>query len=256
MTAILPFPKERKHTLFFLRYAKSCSPVFIDTDVDMTKILKLQEETAEKTQTKYSIISYFIHAAARVIAKYPEANSSFSDGLIPRVAQYNSVNAKFTMDKHIGKQRAVLSALVTDANKMSLRGIQNIITYYKKNEYEEIQEFGKIQKLHRLPLVLGQFVYNFLMSKLAKRDNLLGTFSVSSLGHKPVNSFFSTGGTTLTFGIGRIQSRPVVKDGQITIAPLMRLSMTFDHLVIDGAMAADILNDIKEVLENFNESND
>lgn len=254
MTAILPFPQERKHTLFFLRYASSFSPVFIDTDVDMTKVLKLQAETAQKTQTKYSFISYFIHAAARVIAKYPEANSSFSDGLIPKVAQHNTVNAKFTLDKNIGQQRVVLSALVADADKMSLRGIQNIVNYYKKNKYEEIEEFKNIKKMHRLPSFLGQMIFNLLMGKLAKRDSLLGTFSVSSLGHKPINSFFSTGGTTLTFGIGRIQSRPVVYDGQITTAPLMRLSLTFDHRVIDGAMAADILNDIKEVLENFNES--
>jgi len=256
MTTILPFPKERKHTLFFLRYAKSCSPVFIDTDVDMTKILKNKAETVEDTQTKYSIISYFIYAAARVIAKYPEANSSLSDGLIPRVAQYNTVNAKFTLDKSINKQRVVLSALVADAHKISLSNIQNIIIYYKHKEFEDIQEFASIKKLHLLPLLLGQTVFNLFISKLTKRDSLLGTFSVSSLGHKPINSFFSTGGTTLTFGIGRIQFRPIVQNEQITIAPLMRLSMTFDHRVIDGAMAADILNEIKEALENFNESND
>lgn len=222
----------------------------------MTKILRLQETTAETTQSKYSIITYFIHAAARVIAKYPEANSGFSGGLVPRVAQYNTVNAKFTLDKNIGEQRVVLSALISDANKMSLRGIQNIITYYKKNEFEEIQEFASLKKLHRLPLFLGQTLFSLVIGKLAKRKSLLGTFSVTSLGHKPINSFFSVGGTTLTFGIGRIQSRPVVQEQQIKIAPLMRLSMTFDHRMIDGAMAADILNDIKEALEDFNESID
>jgi pyruvate/2-oxoglutarate dehydrogenase complex dihydrolipoamide acyltransferase (E2) component len=253
MTAIIPFPKERKHTLFFLQYARSCSPVYIDTDVDMSKILKLREDAGLKNQTKHSIISYFIYTAARVIAKYPQALSSISGGLIPRVAQYNLVNAKFTLDKNIGSQRAVLSAVVTDANKVSVSEIQEIVSYYKNSPFEEIKEFAGIKKLHKLPLALGQTLFNLFMANLTQRNNLMGTFSVSSLGHKAVNSFFSTGGTTLTFGIGRIQSRPVVQNQQITIAPLMRLSMTFDHRLIDGAMAADILNDIKEALENFNE---
>jgi pyruvate/2-oxoglutarate dehydrogenase complex dihydrolipoamide acyltransferase (E2) component len=222
----------------------------------MTKVLRLQEKTAETTQTKYSIISYFIHAAARVIAKYPEANSGFSGRLVPRVAQYNTVSAKFTLDKNIGEQRVVLSALISDANKMSLRGIQNVIKYYKNNEFEEIREFASLKKLHRLPLFLGQTLFSLVIGKLTERKSILGTFSVTSLGHKPINSFFSVGGTTLTFGIGRIQSRPVVQDQQIKIAPLMRLSMTFDHRMIDGAMAADILNDVKEALEDFNESSD
>jgi pyruvate/2-oxoglutarate dehydrogenase complex dihydrolipoamide acyltransferase (E2) component len=248
MTTIIPFPKERRHTLFFLRHARAFSPVFIDTDVDMSKILSLRE------QEKYSIITYFIYTAARVIAEYPEANSSLTDGLIPKIARYDTVNAKFTLDKNIGEQRAVLSALVADANKMSLPGIQNIIKYYKNNEFEEIPEFASLKKLHRLPILLGQSLFNFVVGKLRKRQSLLGTFSITSLGHKPINSFFSVGGTTLTFGIGRIQSKPVVRNSQIEAAPLMRLSMTFDHRTIDGAMAADILNDIKEKLEKFDES--
>lgn len=255
MTNILPFPQERKHTLFFLRYVRAFSPVFIDTDVDMSKILSLREQSLQTTQVKYSIIAYFIHAAARVMANYPEANSSLAAGLIPKIARHNNVNAKFTLDKNIGEQRTVLSALVTDADKMSLQGIQNIIEYYKNNDFEEIAEFSSLKMLHKLPLFIGQSLFSWIVSKLSKRKSLFGTFSVTSLGHKPINSFFSVGGTTLTFGIGQIQPRAIVKNLQIKSAPIMRLSMTFDHRTIDGAMAADILYDIKEKLENFNESN-
>ncbi|TRV03195.1 MAG: 2-oxo acid dehydrogenase [Microcystis wesenbergii Mw_QC_B_20070930_S4] len=253
MTKIFPFPKERQHTLVFLQYAKNCSPVFIDTDVDMRKILELQAKHIEENQTKYSIITYFIYAAARVISNYPEANSSFSGGVFPKIAQYETVNAKFTLDKHIGKQRVVVAALVPNADQLSLSAIQQIIDYYKAKDFTDIEEFSGIQKLQKFPFWISQLLFNLIGANLVRKKNVLGTFSVSSLGHKPIQSFFSVGGTTLTFGLGRIQAKPVVQDEQIKIVHLMRLSMTFDHRLIDGAMSADILNDIKDYLDNFYE---
>jgi len=251
MTNILPFPNERKHTFAFLSYAKDCSPVFIDTDVDMTQILHLRESSATPSQSKLSIISYFIYATARVISKYPEANSSLLGGLLPKLAQSDTVSAKFALDKKIGEQRVVLPGLIPHANQLSLQGMQNIIDYYKFNEFDNIQEYAGLKKLQRLPLFLAQLIFGWLLADLKIRRSRLGTFSVSSLGHKSVNSFFSVGGTTLTFGLGQIQLQPVVQEGEIKIAPVMRVSMTFDHRVIDGAMAADILSEIRESLEKF-----
>ncbi|MDJ0744616.1 MAG: 2-oxo acid dehydrogenase subunit E2 [Xenococcaceae cyanobacterium MO_167.B27] len=249
-TKIIPFPKERRHTLSFLKHISSYSPVFINTDVDMTNILKVREQTAKETKRKYSIITYVIHEVAQTFQRYPEANSSFSGGLNPKIARYNSVDAKFTLDKKIGQERVVLSALVPDANQLSLRGIQNIIDYYKHNDFEEIQEFNKLKKMQNLPLFLSEMLFKFITENLTKRNRVFGSFSVTSLGHRSVNSFFSIGGTALTFGVGRIQPKPIVlENGEIGIAPLMTLNMTFDHRVIDGAMAADILNEIKEALE-------
>ncbi|WP_392534421.1 2-oxo acid dehydrogenase subunit E2 [Nostoc sp. C117] len=251
MINILPFPNERKHTFAFLNYAKACSPVFIDTDVDMTKILNLRESSATLSQSKLSIITYFIYAAARVLSKYPEANSSLLGGLLPKLAQSDTVSAKFALDKKIGEQRVVLPGLIPHANQISLQGIQNIIDYYKLNDFDNIQEYAALKKLQKLPLFLAELIFGLILADLKRRRSRLGTFSVSSLGHKSINSFFSVGGTTLTFGLGQIQSQPVVQKEEIKIAPVMRLSMTFDHRVIDGAMAADILSDIRESLERF-----
>lgn len=100
-------------------------------------------------------------------------------------------------------------------------------------------------------MFLAELIFGLILADLKRRRSRLGTFSVSSLGHKSINSFFSVGGTTLTFGLGQIQSQAVVQKEEIKIAPVMRLSMTFDHRVIDGAMAADILSDIRESLEKF-----
>ncbi|MGP4049797.1 2-oxo acid dehydrogenase subunit E2 [Streptomyces sp. 2A115] len=79
----------------------------------------------------------------------------------------------------------------------------------------------------------------------------MGTFAVTSLGHRPVEAFHSVGGTTITLGLGAIADRPVLRDGRITVTPVMPLSLTFDHRVIDGTEAADVLAEIEEGLESF-----
>jgi pyruvate/2-oxoglutarate dehydrogenase complex dihydrolipoamide acyltransferase (E2) component len=66
-----------------------------------------------------------------------------------------------------------------------------------------------------------------------------------------VDGFYSVGGTTVTLGLGRIAPRPVVLGEHVVVRPTMRLSLAFDHRVIDGAEAADVLADVKDALEGF-----
>jgi pyruvate/2-oxoglutarate dehydrogenase complex dihydrolipoamide acyltransferase (E2) component len=106
-----------------------------------------------------------------------------------------------------------------------------------------------MRALPRLPLPLARLAYRLAVRPLAKRAATMGTLAVTSLGHRPVDGFYSVGGATITLGLGRTAQQPVVRDGAIVIAPVMRLSLTFDHRVIDGAEAADVLAEIKESLE-------
>jgi pyruvate/2-oxoglutarate dehydrogenase complex dihydrolipoamide acyltransferase (E2) component len=108
-----------------------------------------------------------------------------------------------------------------------------------------------VRKLNALPLILGRWLYGLVLDNLSKRQEIQGSFTVTSLGHSRVNGFFPISSTTLAFGVGEIKDSVVVVDGEMVIRPMMRLSMVFDHRAIDGAMAADILNDIGEGLERY-----
>jgi hypothetical protein len=108
-----------------------------------------------------------------------------------------------------------------------------------------------VQTLDRLPEAIGRTVYRLALGSLRRRPELMGTVAVTSLGHAPVDGFHSVGGTTVTVGVGRIADRPVARAGEVVISPVMRLSLAFDHRVIDGAEAADVLSGIKNHLESF-----
>jgi pyruvate/2-oxoglutarate dehydrogenase complex dihydrolipoamide acyltransferase (E2) component len=237
---------ERRPTLHFLREIRSISPVFLDTDVDMTAVIRHRE-----TEHKYSIVTYVLHTAARAMAAHPEANAALRGSLRPRIARYTSVNGKFTLDRTVGGQRVVLSTVLPDLQNTDLAAIQDRVAYFRDGDPETLPEFAGARVLQKLPKPVGGLLYRLGVRPLARRADVMGTFAVTSLGHRPVDGFYSVGGATVTLGLGRIADRPVVRGTELAVAPVMRLSLTFDHRVIDGAEAADVLADIKQGLEHF-----
>ena len=242
--------RERRHTLHFLGEIRAFSPVFLDTEVDMTRI-RAHRLTARAGGRSYSTVTYLLHEAARVLAAHPEANAAIRGRMRPRMARYLPVHGKLTLDKTLGGQRVVLSAVLRDLQHSDLDRIQRQINRYRDGDAATMPEFGPARMLHRLPMPIGGLAVRAGIRPLARRPAAMGTFAVTSLGHRPVDTFFSVGGTTITLGVGSTQERPVARDGQVIIAPMMRLSLTFDHRVIDGAEAADVLAEIKNRLESF-----
>jgi pyruvate/2-oxoglutarate dehydrogenase complex dihydrolipoamide acyltransferase (E2) component len=244
------YPRDRRHTYFFLERARESAPVLLDTDIDMTSI-RHQRVLHKEQGVNASYISYLIKVISEVVAKYPQANSSVKAALIPGIVLYDRVVAKFTLDKTGFGERLVLAALSKDSDKKSIEEIQKDIDHYKAADYEDSEAFAAVRKLNSLPFILGRWLYGFVLGKLYKRQEIQGSFTVTSLGHSRVNGFFPISSTTLAFGVGAIKDSVVVVDGEMLVRPMMRLSMVFDHRAIDGALAADILNDIGDGMERY-----
>lgn len=250
MTPTRPVPRERRHTLHFLRYARASAPVFLDTDVDMSAVRQDRELTRASDRPP-SWVTYVLYAAGRVLVAHPEANSALCGRMRPRVVRYDNVHAKLAFDKSLNDVRVVLAGLVPDVHTATLADIQERIDHIRVGDPARMAEFRGMRLMHKLPPFLGNLVFRTVAHSPRQRLGVLGTLAVTSLGHRPVDGFHSHGGTTVTLGVGRVMDRPVVRDGEIVIAPVMRLSLAFDHRVIDGAEAADVLGDLVGALENF-----
>jgi acetylornithine deacetylase/succinyl-diaminopimelate desuccinylase-like protein len=242
--------RERRHTLYFLREVRGQSPVFLDTEVDMTRVRQVRAAAHARGQ-HYSTVSFVLLAAARAMAAHPAANAAARGGKRLKVLRFDEISGKLTLDKTVNGQRVVLSVVLPGLDTASLDEVQKKVDRYQAGDGEVLPEFAGARALHGLPRPIGAALYRRAVRPLSKRPAITGTFAVTSLGHRPVDGFYSTGGTTVTIGVGRIVDRPVVRDGQVAIAPVLRLSLTFDHRVIDGAEAADLLADLKAGLEEF-----
>ena len=247
---ITPLPRQRRHTLHFLNGVRDFAPVFLDTDVDMTALLE-HRAAARREGRRYSLVSYVLYTAARVLAAHPEANAAISGRLRPRVARYPSAWGKLAYDRTVGGRRVVLTAVLPNLDRAGLDDVQRRVERCRDTDPSTLPEFAGALGMHRIPVPVGRTLYRAAVRSLRRRPTLSGTFAVSSLGHRPVDGFHSVGGTTITLGLGRISDRPVARDGQVVVAPIMRISLTFDHRVIDGAEAADVLSDVKDALERF-----
>ncbi|MFE0777756.1 2-oxo acid dehydrogenase subunit E2 [Streptomyces sp. NPDC058861] len=245
-----PFPGQRRHTLFFLDQIRDFSPVHLDTEVDATAIVASRRR-AREAGARRSVVAHVVHAAAGVLREHPEANAAIHGRLDPTVATYDTVSAKVTLDRHLDGRRVVLATVVPRLEDAGLDAIQEHLDRALADDPDTAERFASVRALGALPWQEALDRFRAAAGLLERRPELTGTFSVTSLGHRAVDGFHSVGGTTVTLGVGRIADRPVVRDGAVVVAPVLRLSLTFDHRVIDGAEAADVLTEIKDALEAY-----
>jgi pyruvate/2-oxoglutarate dehydrogenase complex dihydrolipoamide acyltransferase (E2) component len=244
---IREFPAARRQTYAFLEDARSTSHVYLMADVDATSLKVARDASGGKL----SFVSFIVKAAADVIAGYPDARSVLQDGWRPKLATVDEVHAKVLFDKTVDGQRCVVSGTVSSAQALSVDEVQKTIDTYKAAAIEKDGPFGQVKKLQGLPMLLVRLVYKAVLSNPLRRAGLQGTFSVTSVGHEPVRAIFPLIAGTLGFGVGRISDTPVVREGRIEVAPIFTLSLAFDHRVLDGAMASEVLARVKDRLEHW-----
>ncbi|ATQ70964.1 MULTISPECIES: 2-oxo acid dehydrogenase subunit E2 [Methylosinus] len=248
--SVRPFPRERAHTYAFLEDARRTCHVHLMTDIDATRIKAARAASGGKT----SFVSYVVKVAADAVAACPEARESLRDGLRPCLATIPDVNVKVLFDKTIGAQRCVVSGTVTSAPSRSLEDIQQAIDEYKRAEVTKAGPFAALWTLQRLPLPLLRFAYRSVLRDPTRRAALQGAFSVTSVGQEPVRAIFPMIAGTLGFGVGRIADAPMARDGEVVVAPMFTLSLAFDHRVLDGALASELLGNVKRGLETWGEA--
>lgn len=240
--------RQRRHTLHFLDFARRFAPVFLDTEVDMSAVRE-HRRAAAAAGHRYSWVTYLMYTAARVLAEHPAANSSVAGHLRPRVAYHDGVDVKLALDKRLGGERVVLGTILREVQTATLDEIQRQVDHHRDGDPAMMPEYDNIRTLHRLPWIIRFPLFGAMVGSLGRRRHMLGTLAVTSLGHSTVDGFHSVGGTTVTLGVGRIVDRPVARDGVVLIAPVLRLNLAFDHRVIDGAEAAEVLTEIRAALE-------
>ena len=178
------------------------------------------KEVAAEQGTKLTFLPYVVKALVSALKKYPALNTEFNEeaGEIVHKHYWNIGIAADT-------DRGLLVPVVKHADRKSMFQISDEI-----NELAVKARDGKLTS-----------------------DEMKGaTCTISNIG--------SAGGQWFTpvinhpevaiLGIGRIAQKPIVKDGEIVAAPVLSLSLSFDHRQIDGATGQNAMNHIKRLLNN------
>lgn len=197
--------------------------VTIMDEVNVTKLVELRNAAkplAEKKGVKLTYLPFIVKAAVAGLKEYPQLNASLDEDKDEIVYKYY-YNIGIATDTENG----LIVPVVEDADQKTIWQIAA--------EINDLASRGREGKLNR--------------------EEMTGsTFSITNIG--------SAGGMFFTpvinypevaiLGTGRITEKPVVIDGNVTAAPLLALSLSFDHRLIDGAVAQQFINYVKALLED------
>jgi len=192
--------------------------VTISLDVDMTKSKKIKSELEESASQKISFTEIIVKSTAQALVDYPIVNSTFKDN---EIYEHSSVN--------IGVAVSVVNGLLVPV----IRDSQN------KSVRQLSEEIKRLVSLAR-------------DNKLSSKDMSGGTFTISNLGKQGVDFFtpIINYPESAILGVATCMDKAVVIDSSIVIRPILKLCLSFDHRLIDGALAGDFLGKIKQYLEN------
>ena len=191
--------------------------VTANLSVDMSAMKAYREQLKAK-EIKVSYTDLLVKFVAKALTEYPLLNCSVEDNKI-RYKHYVNMGVAVALDN------GLVVPNVTDADKKSLTEIS-----------AEIKELAKLAREGGLP-----------MEKLRG-----GTFTITNLGMYGIESFtpINNQPEVAILGVTTMEDRAVVRGGEIVIRPMMTLSLTFDHRVVDGSVAAEFLQRVKNLLEN------
>ncbi|MBK9190850.1 MAG: 2-oxo acid dehydrogenase subunit E2 [Crocinitomicaceae bacterium] len=215
----VPNSQMRKAIARTLSASKFSAPHFyLKMEVDMDNAIAAREAINAGGEYKISFNDMVIKAVASALRRHPKVNADWMGDFI----RYNS-------HIHVGVAVAVDEGLVVPVVRFTdSKGFAQISA--------EIKDLATRAKT----------------KKLQPQEMEGGTFAVSNLGMFGIEDFTSIinppNGCILS--VGQIKSTPVVKNGQIVPGNVMKLSLSCDHRVVDGAIGSAFLKTLKEILEN------
>jgi 2-oxoglutarate dehydrogenase E2 component (dihydrolipoamide succinyltransferase) len=193
--------------------------------VDMTKVAKLREKHKSTVQANYGFgltyLPFITRAAVAALREFPLLNASL-DGT--NIVYHNEINIGIA----VALENGLIVPVIRAADEKNVLGLQRSIV--------DLATRARSRQL--------------------KPDEVVGgTFSITNFG-----SFGSLMGTPVInqpqvaiMGVGTVDKTPVVIDDAIAIRSICHLSLSFDHRLIDGALADQYMSRVKEILQNWAE---
>lgn len=192
-------------------------------EVDVTELVAHRsrfKDVAAEQGVKLTYLPYVVKALISASKKYPILNAAVDDET-EEIVYKHYYNIGIAADT----DRGLLVPVVKDADRKSLFEISNDI-----NDLAEKARNGKITS-----------------EEMKGASNTITNIgSAGGQWFTPVLNYPEA----VILGIGRIQEKPVVRNGEIVVAPVLALSLSFDHRIVDGATGQEALNQIKRLLND------
>jgi pyruvate dehydrogenase E2 component (dihydrolipoyllysine-residue acetyltransferase) len=204
------------------RLVTSLGPVphfFLTTEIEMDRAAEMRSGiNSLDPELKISVNDIIIKVAAAALMQHPQVNASFQEKVV-RYYEHADIGVAVAIDE------GLITPIVRSADQKSLSEIA-----------EEVRDLAERARHRKL-----------------RPDEFMGaSFSISNLGMFGIDEFTAVinppEGAILA--VGAMTPKPVVRNNEVVVRQMMRVTMSCDHRVIDGATGAKFLQTFKKILEN------
>ncbi|HET6882996.1 MAG TPA: 2-oxoglutarate dehydrogenase complex dihydrolipoyllysine-residue succinyltransferase [Pirellulales bacterium] len=190
-------------------------------EVDMSAVMAMRQKYRETFQEKHNVklgfMSFFVKATIEALKRFPQLNAEIRG---TDIVYHN----RYDIGIAVGGGKGLVVPVLRGADRLS---------------------FAELEK------TIGDFGQRAQRNKIAIDELQGGTFTISnggvygSLMSTPIVNPPQSG----ILGLHAIQDRPVARDGQVLVRPMMYLALTYDHRLVDGREAVLFLRHVKELIE-------
>jgi len=191
---------------------------FVTVEIDMDAAVSLREQLQRAEDVKVSFNDLVLKACARALTRFPTVNASWTGEAIQTHAEV-----------HVGVAVSLTEGLITPVVRNADR--KHVVEISR--EVKDLAARAREKKL--------------------KPEEFMGsTFTISNLGMFDVTEFTAiiNPPESCILAVGAVRKVPVVKDDQLAIGHRMKVTLSSDHRVVDGALAAQFLAEVRRLLEN------
>jgi pyruvate dehydrogenase E2 component (dihydrolipoamide acetyltransferase) len=226
-THVIPMTPMRRqiaeHMALSKRTSAHVSTVF---EVEMTRIVELMARDGEEFERRHGLkltyTTFFVRAAVEALKQFPIVNSSVE-----------GTNIIYRRDVNVGIAVALETGLIVPvikhADEKSFLGVARAV--------KDLAERARTKHLNVEDVQEGTFTIT--------NPGVFGSLFGTPIIHQP---------QVAILGVGAIEKRPVIRNDAIAIRSMGYLVLTFDHRIIDGAVADQFMAKLKSVLENWDEA--
>lgn len=191
-------------------------------EIDMSGVAELRALLREPFQQKYGVklgmLSFFVKAVVEALREFPAVNAEVrGTDIVYRNAYHIGIA--------IGAKRGLVVPVLRDADRLSFAQIEQAIDDFAKR--------AESNKLEPAELSGGTFTIS--------NGGIYGSLLSTPIVNPPQSG---------VLGLHAIEQRPVAREGQVVIRPMMYVALTYDHRLIDGREAVGFLKRVKETVES------
>ncbi|MFQ5611906.1 MAG: dihydrolipoamide acetyltransferase family protein [Anaerolineae bacterium] len=208
-----------EHMLRSVQTSAHATSVF---EVDMSRVVAYRQAHREefaRQGLELTYTAFFVQAAVEALRAHPLANASLQEG---KIALHRHINIGLA----VAVEDGLLVPVIHRAEELSLKGLARAIN--------DLAGRARSRKLKPDDVQGGTFTVT--------NPGMQGALFGNAIIHQP---------QTAILGVGAIVKRPVVIDEAIAIRPMVYLSLTYDHRLLDGFGANQVLAAIRDFLENY-----